>query len=190
MTQPSTTPALPAAPVGVPAWLTRLVALLVAGAGPTIAFVDPSATRFTPAVKAAIILGFLVVGFAIFIVHLVLSATHEYGWNLNAASHVATGLEAEVAQMWPEMKQSYTAAQPVLDQVKAVQPTIDSLRSTVAELEQRTSAAGLDPEAVVKALETATGMSFPRSGPAAGTPAATDPAPSATPVAPATTQAS
>lgn len=167
MTQTPPATSLPAAPVGVPAWLIRIVALLVAAAGPVIAFIDPAATRFTPAVKAAIILGFLVVGFVIFIVHLVLAATHEYGWNLNAASHVATGVEAEVTQLWPEMKQSYTAAKSALDQVQAVQPTIDSLQSSVAELERRTSAAGLNPEAVVKAFEAATGMSFPRTAPAA-----------------------
>jgi hypothetical protein len=40
---------------------------------------------------------------------------------------------------------------------------ISDLQATVHGLERRTSEAGLNPDAVVKAVETATGFTFPRA---------------------------
>lgn len=163
MTQPTPSPALPAVPQGVPAWLIRAVAAIVAIAGPLIAFVDPAATRFTAAIKAAIILVFLVVAAIIFLIHLILAAVHEYGWTMNAVTHVETDAEAEFKQLWPEMKQAYTDAAPVLEQVHGVSGVIDTLSKDVADLKAREAATGLDPQAVLQAVEAATGTTLPRA---------------------------
>lgn len=161
MTQTPTT--LPAAPQGVPAWLIRAAAGVLAVAGPLFAWIDPGNHLPHGAIQACVILGFLVVAAVLFLTHLVLAAVHEYGWNLNAASYIATGVESEVAQVWPEFKQTYEQAKPALDAIPGVQGTIDALSADVTALKARDQTAGLDPAAVVTAFEQATGMTFPRA---------------------------
>jgi hypothetical protein len=161
MTQTAPT-VLPAAPAGVPAWLIRAVAAVLGVAGPVFAWVDPGNHLPHGGIQAAVILGFLIVSAAIFLVHLVLAAVHEYGWNLNAAAHIATGAQSEFDQLWPEFKATYETAKPALDAIPGVQGAIDAISSDVTALKARTETAGLDPSAVVAAFETATGMTFPR----------------------------
>jgi hypothetical protein len=55
----TTPPAVPAAPVGTPAWLIRGVALLLAVAGPVLAWADPGGKLTSGPVDAAVVLGFL-----------------------------------------------------------------------------------------------------------------------------------
>lgn len=164
MTQPS----VPNPPVGVPAWATRLAAALVGIAGPVVAWIDP-AHRIPPgAVQAAVILAFLAAGLVIFAIHLIHSDVHEYGWTMAAARHVESDAEAEFRQAWPQIKQAFEDAKPVLDQVHGVSGVIDALSKDVTDLKAREQTTGLDPTAVLQALETATGTTWPRSAAVTG----------------------
>jgi len=118
-------------PIGVPAWLVRLVAAIVGVAGLVLAWVDPGNKLPHGAIQACVILAFLIVGAAIFVVHLWLAAVHEYGWTMNAVTHVDTEAEAEFKQLWPEIKASFQAAQPALQQVSGVQGAIDAISADV-----------------------------------------------------------
>lgn len=163
MTQTPTFP--PAAPRGVPAWLTRLVAAVLGLIGPALAWADPGNQLPHGAIQACVILAFLTVAAAVFLAHLILGAVHEYGWTMN------TDAEAEFRRLWPEIKQTYTDAKPALDRVHGFSAALDSLCADVASLKT----AGVTPEAVVQAFETATGTTWPRAAaPAAAGPA--DPA--------------
>lgn len=159
MTQTPTS--LPPSPVGVPAWLIRIVAAIVGIAGPVAAWIDPNGDIPAGGVQAAVIVVFLAAGLIIFLVHLILAAVHEYGFTMNAAAHVESDAETEFRRIWPEVKQAFDDAKPVLDQIHGVSGVIDTLSSDVTALKAREQASGLDPAAVKAALETATGMTFP-----------------------------
>lgn len=165
-----TQPTIPNAPVGVPAWLIRICAAAVGLAGPIVAWIDPNGAIPPGAGQAAVILAFLIVGAAIFLTHLILAAVHEYGWTMNAVTHIDAAAEAEFKQLWPEMKQAYADAKPALDQVQGVPGVIDALSKDVADLKAKEETAGLDPQAVLQAVEAATGTTWPRA--AAPAPAA------------------
>jgi hypothetical protein len=163
---------LPSTPTGVPAWLTRLTAALVAIVPSVLAWVDPGSKLPHGAIQACVILAGLLVGGAIGLVHLIHSDVHEYGWSMNAVTHMDTEAEAEIKTLWPEFKQTYETAKPALEAIPGVQGTLDAVTADVAALKAKEQATGLDPAAIVAALEQATGMTFPR----AAAPAVVDPA--------------
>jgi hypothetical protein len=155
------TPTLPPAPVGVPAWLVRFAAAALAVVGPIFGWLDPGNTLPKGAVQAVVILAFLIVGALIFIIHLVLSATHEYGWNMKAAGDIETQADAEFKQLWPEMRTAFEAAKPALDTVSGVNSAVTSLSADVADLKTKVEKSGMTPHQLVEMFEQATGMSFP-----------------------------
>jgi hypothetical protein len=152
-TSPST-----GAPVGVPAWLTRLAAAVVGLVIPALAWIDPgNKLPSHAAIRWLVILIFAVIGAAIFIVHLFHSDIHEYGWSMAAVQHVESDAEAAFKTDWPDMKATFEAAKPALEQLPAYQ----TLTQDVTDLKNRVDSSGLTPDALVAAFETATGQPWP-----------------------------
>jgi hypothetical protein len=137
MTQ--TAPTVPTAPQGTPAILIKIVAAVLGVAGPLFAWVDPGNHLPHGAIQACVILGFLVVAAAIFLTHVVLAAVHEYGWSMNAVTHIDTQAEAEMKTLWPELKQTYEAAKPALDQIPQAASIIDRVGELEHQLAERAS---------------------------------------------------
>ncbi len=126
-------PAVPPTAATTPAWLIKLVALLVAVAGPVLAWVDPKGHISTPDAQAAIVLGFLIVAAAIFLAHVILAAVHEYGFSRIALEHVVSAEETEFKTVWPEISSTWQTAGPVLERL----PDIAKVTADVAELQAK-----------------------------------------------------
>lgn len=129
------TPTLPAQPRGTPAWLIRLASLLLLCAGPALDIWNPGGKLTTSAVQAAVILVFLLAGFVLFTIHVVLGAVHEYGWSKKAAVDVESQELAELRAMFPEFKATYAEAAPALKQL----PDYANIAERLGELEHAAS---------------------------------------------------
>jgi hypothetical protein len=153
----------PSAPVGVPAWVTRLASVVVGLVIPVLAWIDPG-NKLPPhaAIRWLVVLVFAVIGAAIFLVHLYHSDVHEYGWTMNAVSHAVADTEAEFQQLYPQFKADYAAAQPALAALPGVQTAIDAVSAEVTALKAKSVSSGLTPADIVAAVEQVTGMNFPR----------------------------
>jgi hypothetical protein len=140
MTQPTIT-TVPAVPKGTPAILIKVVAAVLGVAGPLFAWLDPGNHLPHGAIQACVILAFLAVAAAIFLTHVILGAVHEYGWSMNAVTHVDTEAEAELKTLLPQVRAVYEQAQPVLAQI----PDVGAVTARVAELEQKVSGQASSP---------------------------------------------
>jgi hypothetical protein len=171
MTAPLT-PALPAAPKGTPAWLIKTVSLLVLLAGPFLAWVDPTGKIDTPTAQAVVIVAFLVVAAAIFLVHVALAAVHEYGWSRAALGQIGSADLAELKTLWPEIQSAYATAKPALDQVQAVSGAINAISTRVDQVEGAVKAIP-DPAAVEAIVRSVVipGVQIPPASPAGVAPA-------------------
>lgn len=158
MTTATPAPVVPAVPSTTPAWFIKGVALIVALAGPAVAWVDPTGHIDTPAAQAIVILGFLVVAAVIFTVHVALAAVHEYGYSKAAFEHAASAEDAEFKQLWPEFTAAWGEAKPLLGNL----PDFSAVAGEVADLKERVAAipAG-QTEAALAVLRGALGAGVP-----------------------------
>lgn len=130
-------PQLPPAPTGVPAWLTRLFGTALILAGPAIDYLDPNGKIKTPAVEAAIIIAFLVIGSAFLLVHLVHSDVHEYGWSMKAADAFVSQEEAEIKTVWPQLTAQWSQVQPLLALLPGVNSKIGDFEAGLSGVQER-----------------------------------------------------
>lgn len=128
-------PALPAVPVTTPAWLVRLVSILLVLCGPALDYFNPSGKLNTAAAQAAVIVAFVLVAGVIFVVHSALAAIHAYGWSKSAAAVFLDSSGVELRSLITEAKPLVEQAKPALD---AVGP-LSSIVNRLGELEHRVS---------------------------------------------------
>lgn len=140
MTATTTAPALPEVPSTTPAWLPKLVALLLLIAGPVLAYLDPDGKIKSGLVQAVIILVFVVVAAAIFTVHLIL----ENGLSKTGITKTITEEEAWVRAHAAELQSTFNAAKPALDAIPGVPAALAAANGEISSLKARFDA--LPPE--------------------------------------------
>lgn len=161
---------LPPVPTTTPKWLVHLVSLVLLVAGPVLAYTDPSGHISSAAAQAAVIIVFILVATIIFVVNLVIEGAHKYGWDMQMVHWVFAQGAQQIDADIQEFKTLWPQAKPAIEALPGTQAAIDSVTSEVNKLKQAGTSGGIDPLAVVSAMEVATGMTFPRTTPAATPP--------------------
>lgn len=159
------------APAGTPSWLPKIVALLLALAGPGLAIGDPGNKIPSGAVSATIILGSFFIAAIVFTVHLV----GENGLSKAGLERTVSEEEAWFKQNYAEIKSTFEAAKPALDQIPGVPAALADVQGKLDALNTRVPE--IDRQAVASAVRA-----FFDNPVAAGVPAGPAPAPAAAPV--------
>lgn len=129
---PDTTPALPETPVTTPAWLLKLVSLLLPFVGLGADLWDPSGVFSGSTAKTAVFLVFLVIAAVIFVYHTGLAAIHAHGFHLAALKQFGAASQTELEELLAEAKPLAAALKPALDSIGS----LTKLSSRVNDVEQ------------------------------------------------------
>jgi hypothetical protein len=144
----------------------KIVALVLAIAGPVLAFVDPSGKFSTADAQVLITLGAWVIAAAIYVGHLILR---------NGLSKAGIGKTLTEEEQWlkanaPALKATYEAAKPALDELPGVPAAQAAAEQEITSLKARFDA--LPPEQKIDLDEVAeltkTKLLATLAGPAAG----------------------
>lgn len=118
-----------------PAWVIRVIAVVVVAISPFLAHWSVFSKNPTAA-QAALVIVCLVIAGLIFTVQVALAAMHEYGFSRAALGEVATEEQKEIAVLWPDIKAYWGNAQTAVNEAAPdLSSKVEALVQQVAALE-------------------------------------------------------
>ena len=91
--------------------------------------IGPSASKYSPLVKAIIVIAFALFALIFQAIHFGAAAVKEYGWSKKAAIDVSSEEISEARQLLPQLRTQLATVQPFIEKLPDAQTVIAALNS-------------------------------------------------------------